>query len=104
MLNPSKQEAARVKGLGDIASILSQCSIRESLYRHSYESEDNHVRRDTFSVSHTGYRDALKALYVKILTFQVTSVCFFYKHTPGRLAADMVKWDPWDKMLEDIKA
>lgn len=37
MLNPGEQEAARAKCLEGIAALLRQCSIREALYRNSYD-------------------------------------------------------------------
>jgi flagellar biosynthesis GTPase FlhF len=100
-LNPSKQEAARVKGLGDIATIISQCTMRESLYHRRYELNSDKLKG--FSASHIGYRDALRALYVKILSFQATSVCFLSKNTLTRFGSDLVKRNDWDNLLVEIK-
>ena len=102
-MNPSKQEAARVKGLDDIATIISQCIMREALYHRRYESTDHGESKREFETSHISYRDALRALYVKILSFQATSVCFLSKRTFSRVTADMVKWNDWDNMLAEIK-
>jgi hypothetical protein len=101
-LNPSKQEVARVKGLGDIATIISQCTMRESLYHRRYELNSNYESKG-FSNSHIGYRDALRALYVKILSFQAISVCFLSKNTLIRFGSDIVKRNDWDNMLAEIK-
>ena len=92
-----------MKGLDDIASIISQCIIREALYHQRYESTDHGESRREFVTSHISYRDALRVLYGKILNFQATSVCFLSKRTFSRVTADMVKWNDWDNMLAEIK-
>jgi hypothetical protein len=93
-----------VKGLDDVATIISRCLMREALYRRRYESADRSESKREFAGSHISYRDALRALYGKILNFQATSVCFLSKNTFSRVTADMVKWNSWDNMLADIKA
>jgi N-terminal domain of NWD NACHT-NTPase len=92
-----------VKGLDDIATIISRCIMREALYHQRYESTDHGEPKREFVTSHISYRDALRALYVKILSFQATSVCFLFKNTFSRVTADMVKWNDWDNMLAEIK-
>lgn len=92
-----------MKGLDDIASIISRCIMREALYHQRYESVDHGESRREFVASHISYRDALRALYGKILNFQATSVCFLSKDTFSRVTADMVKWNDWDNMLAEIK-
>ncbi len=92
-----------MKALSDIATIVSGCSIRESLYQRRYESNhDDKLMRESAN-SHITYRDALRSLYVKILSFQATSICFLSKNTLSRTMADMVKWDDWKEMLAEIK-
>ena len=92
-----------MKSLDDIATIISQCIMREALYHRRYESTDHGESKREFETSHISYRDALRALYVKILSFQATSVCFLSKRTFSRVTADMVKWNDWDNMLAEIK-
>ena len=92
-----------MKGLDDIASIISQCIIREALYHQRYESTDHGESSREFVTSHISYRDALRVLYGKILNFQATSVCFLSKDTFSRVTADMVKWNDWDNILAEIK-
>jgi hypothetical protein len=92
-----------VKGLDDIASIISRCIMREALYHRRYESTDYGESKREFETSHIRYRDALRALYVKILSFQATNVCFLSKNTFLRVTADMVNWNDWDNMLAEIK-
>jgi hypothetical protein len=102
-LNPSKQDAARVKGLDDIATIISRCVIREDLYRRRYESAENSESKREFVTSHVSYRNALKALYYEIINFQATCFCFLSKSTFSKTMADTVKWHDWDTMLGKIK-
>jgi hypothetical protein len=93
-----------VKGLNEIASIISRCTMREGLYHWRYEISSNDESKTDFSTLHISYRDALRTLYVKILSFQATSVCFLSKSTFERVTADMVKWNAWDTLLLEIEA
>jgi hypothetical protein len=77
--------------------------MREALYHRRYESTNHGEPKREFAALHISYRDTLRALYVKILNFQATSVCFFSKNTFSRVTADMVKWNGWDNMLAEIK-
>ena len=92
-----------MKGLDDIATIISRCIMREDLYRRRYESTDHSESKREFATLHISYRDTLRALYVKILKLQATSVCFLSKNTFSRVTADMVKSNDWDNMLAEIK-
>jgi N-terminal domain of NWD NACHT-NTPase len=92
-----------VKGLDYIATIISRCTMREALYRRRYEPGDHGESKREFMASHSSYRDALRALYVKILNFQVNCICFLSKNTFSRTTADMVKWNDWDKMLAEVE-
>jgi hypothetical protein len=100
-LNPGKQEVTRAKGLEKIAALLRQCSIREALYSHSYD--DSMDRKKANITVHVNYRDELKNLYVKILTFQATCLCFLAKRTASKVIRDMVAFDDWDKLWADIQ-
>ena len=77
--------------------------MREALYHRRYESTDHGESKREFTASHSSYRDALRALYVEILNFQATCLCFLSKNTFKRATADMVKWNDWDTMLDEIK-
>jgi hypothetical protein len=77
--------------------------MREALYHRRYESTDHGESKREFAALHISYRDTLRALYVKILNFQATSVCFLSKNTFSRVTADMVKWNDWDNMLAEIR-
>jgi hypothetical protein len=100
-LNPGKQEAARAKGLEEIAALLRQCSIREALYSHSYD--DSMDRKKAHITVHVNYRDELKSLYVKILTFQATCLCYLAKHAASKVIRDMAAFGDWDKLWADIQ-
>jgi hypothetical protein len=100
-LNPGKQDAARAKGLEEIAALLRQCSIREALYSHSYDGSMD--RKKAHITVHVNYREELKILYVKILTFQATCLCYLEKHSASKLIRDMTAFDDWDKLLAAIQ-
>lgn len=91
-----------MKGLNDVAAIISRCTMREALYHRRYESTDDGESKREFATLHISYRDALRALYVKILNFQATSVCFLSKTTFSRVTANMVVWNDWASMLDEI--
>jgi hypothetical protein len=91
-----------VKTLDDIATITSQRTIREALCHQGYEITPNNESKKDFLNLHISYRDALRALYEKIRSFQMPRVCFF-KKTFERVTRDAVKWNDCDKMLADIK-
>ncbi|KFY08508.1 hypothetical protein V492_06166, partial [Pseudogymnoascus sp. VKM F-4246] len=96
VLNPGEQEAARAKCLEGIAALLRQCSIREALYRNSYDG--NADKKEANLPVHISYRDELKILYVKILTFQAACLCHLSRRTGGRIIRDMVIWTDWDEL------
>jgi hypothetical protein len=100
VLNPGEQEAARAKCLEGIAALLRQCAIREALYRSSY---DNNTGKKEANLSvHISYREELKILYVKILTFQATCLCYLSHRTGGRIVRDMVDWTDWTELSTAI--
>lgn len=100
MLNPGEQEAARAKCLEGIAALLRQCSIRETLYRNSYDG--NTENKEANLPVHISYREELKILYIKILTFQATCLCHLSRRTGGRIVRDMVAWTDWDELSTAI--
>lgn len=100
MLNPGEQEVARAKCLEGIAALLRQCSIREALYRSSYDG--NTKTKEANLLVHISYREELKILYVKILTFQATCLCHLSHRTGGRVVRDMVVWTDWNALSTAI--
>lgn len=46
---------------------------------------------------------SVEDLYVKILTFQLTSVLRFFRGWLGQLGRDLVQFDDWKYMFEDVK-
>ncbi|KFZ14934.1 hypothetical protein V501_02978 [Pseudogymnoascus sp. VKM F-4519 (FW-2642)] len=100
VLNPGEQEAARAKCLEGIAALLRQCSIREALYRNSYDG--NTERKEANLPVHISYREELKILYIKVLTFQATCLCHLSHRTGGRIIRDMAIWTDWDELSTAI--
>ncbi|KAE9381121.1 hypothetical protein N431DRAFT_1674 [Stipitochalara longipes BDJ] len=84
-----------------IANLLRQSRMREALYRERYEVANNYQNGH---VSHIEYRESLKALYVSILLFEATSVCYLSRKTASRIALDTIKWNNWKTLLASIKS
>lgn len=103
-MNPSTQEAARVKGLEELSCLIGHSIVRENLYRRRYKEKIDFANKEEFAPSHIVYRDALKSLYVKILSFLMTNICFLSKGTVQRNTSDMIKWTKWDELLADVKS
>jgi hypothetical protein len=99
-LNPGKQEASRAKGLERIAALLRQCSVREALYRNSYDH--NAQTKNELLPIHLSYREELKILYVNILKFQATCLCHLTKGTVRMAIRDIAAWDKWDSLVAEI--
>jgi hypothetical protein len=69
--------------------------MRQKLYERRYDTNNEDQLHE--------YRDTLKELYIRILKFQAKSVCYYSKNDASRLGRDVVKWDNWDSLLEDIR-
>ncbi|KAK3395214.1 hypothetical protein B0H63DRAFT_427281 [Podospora didyma] len=109
LLNPGHHEKSRVDGLDKIASIIRECSLRESIYRSRYETTPTPTATTKKPQTrpptppHRDYKESIKALYSQIITFQATYVCFFSNHnTAARWLLDAVKLQDWDTMIQAI--
>ncbi|KAG4441669.1 hypothetical protein IFR05_002876 [Cadophora sp. M221] len=103
LLNSSEQESALLKGLASVSNVLVRSTMQENLYFQRWEANADNNDRSAFLPSHKGYRDTLKALYVLVLKYQATSVCYFTKNGGLRILADMVKWHKWEDLLKDVQ-
>jgi ankyrin repeat domain-containing protein 50 len=101
VLNPTKQEADHVEALEYVANLLRQSRMREALYRERYEAASNY---EGGHVSRIEYRESLKELYIRILLFEATSVCYLSRKTVSRIALNTVKWNDWKTLLASIKS
>jgi hypothetical protein len=68
--------------------------MRQKLYERQYETNSSDKLHE--------YRDTLKELYSRILKFEAKIVCYYSKNEASRLGRDVVKWDKWDSMLQDV--
>ncbi|KAI0100295.1 ankyrin repeat-containing domain protein [Nemania sp. FL0031] len=101
LLNPSEQGASLAKGLEYVSSLIARTRTWEELYDRRYEELSS--QHDLSLHFKTPYRNALEKLYRQILKFQVTSYCYYASSTFSRLGKDMVKWNEWDTLLDEIK-
>jgi hypothetical protein len=103
-LNPGKPAAAQVEALDDLARILSLCGIREGLYHRRYERDESSSNGEKSSIptSAVRYRESLKSLYVAILKFPATFVCFLSQGIGPRFALNTVGWTKWDDLFNDV--
>lgn len=74
--------------------------MREDLYSRRYESKTD--KQEVSLTSHTIYKDALEKLYRQILRFQATSYCYYANNAAFRVGLDIIKWNDWDVLLEEI--
>ncbi len=79
--------------LDEITTIINQSTMREVLYHERYESTNSQISKTEFESLHHEYRDMLKHLYMEILRFQITSICFLSKHSADRVMKELVKWN-----------
>ena len=92
-----------MEGLASVSDVLVRGTMQENLYFRRWEANADRNNRAEFMPSHKGYRDTLKALYIQVLKFQATSVCYFTKNGALQVLADVVKWHAWEDMLKDVK-
>ncbi|KAK7977079.1 ankyrin repeat-containing domain protein [Apiospora saccharicola] len=102
-LNPSDGEELRIKGLDYVSSLLRQCKLREYVYQRRYESLTGEALQRDFEQAHIVYRESLRALYMKILVFEMTCSVFLSGGTSKRYAKGAVNWDDWNRLLDDVK-
>ncbi len=103
VLNPSKQAASFAQGLSIISDLIVRSKLREDLYERRYGFKNNTGDRELLLSSHIMYRDTLKMLYMQILKFQASSICYLSKNGAFRLGLDIVKWNDWDAAMSDIQ-
>jgi len=94
----------RAAALHDIANLVSQCSLSERVYQRRYGEADGLPPEGSDASQHQVYRNALRGLYVEVLTFQATCACFLSKSATGRVTENMTEGDIWDALLSKIKA
>ena len=87
---PAQEEAAR-SGVDKIAEIVTRYAVIEAVCT-------NIEAGDTSG----SYNKALVNLYAKILEYQVTTACYFGKHTITRLGSSIVKFKTFQSLLEEV--
>ena len=74
----------------------------EDLYVRRYEAKSQ-TQELLSPASHTEYKSALEQLYRSILKYQVTSYDYYIRNSAFRLGLDMIKWDDWEGLLDEIR-
>ena len=105
MLNPGQQGEERLRALSHVTLLLSQCKMREELYRRRYEDEENEDSATRLPLEHHNtYKDTLRDLYVKTLNFLATCSVYLAQNALIRTTRSMIAWDGWTGLNEDILA
>ena len=99
----SKQAAPLASGLKYVASLIVQSRMWEELYIRGYEGNWKLRNREPCPVPHAEYKSALAALYRSILMYLITSYCHNFKSPAFRRGSDLIKWEDWATMLDEIR-
>lgn len=96
LLNPTTLDDANKSGLTYVVSrMLFYIGVEEQLW----------PKRLTLSTDLQRELEAdLIALYKAVISFQIKSVLRFYRNWAATAMRDVVKWDDWDALLEEVKA
>ncbi len=107
LTNSFEQAESLTKGLGYISSVIAQSRMWEELYVRRYEPNSSSATESgevaLVLESHLAYKSALAMLYKAVLKFQMTSYCYYARHSAFRLGLDVVKWTDWTQLLEDVR-
>ncbi|KAL8372306.1 hypothetical protein RB595_001885 [Gaeumannomyces hyphopodioides] len=101
LTNPTEQDVSLAKGLEHISTVIVRSRIWEDLYFRRYESKAG--QHELSLPPHTVYKEALEKLYLHILKFQAKAYCYYSKPAAVRLGRDMIRWDEWDGLANEIK-
>ena len=102
-MKPGEQGVARLKALTRITVLLSQCQMREELYKRRYEYDPSRQDATQSSVEHTLYKDYLRDLYVTILTFSATCDVYLSDNMVLRTTRSFFVWGGWVQLSADIQ-
>lgn len=91
--NDSGQHGAAIDGLGEIATVIKQYTVVESIY---FRRADITLQKEVL--------DAVSTLYYNILEYQAKAACHFARKTGFRTVRNIFKIDKWDELLAGVKA
>ncbi|KAL8299133.1 hypothetical protein RB593_009145 [Gaeumannomyces tritici] len=94
LINPSEVQRANEEGLAYVNQKIRYYTAMESLFLHA--EGPTAAKRDHL-------RSRLLELYQAIIDFQAQSVLRFFRRRFANFLRDVVKYDPWEDMLEKIK-
>lgn len=103
-LNPSKQAASLAKGLEHVSFLIVQGRMWETLYIRRCETNTGEMEHSSRPIiEHIAFKEALERLYREILRFQIISYCYYDSNSAVRLGQDMIEWNEWNNLLENIQ-
>ncbi|KAL8409624.1 hypothetical protein RB594_007901 [Gaeumannomyces avenae] len=94
LTNPGEVQAANEEGLAYVSQKIRYYTSMEPLILHG--DDPAAARRDHL-------RSRLLGLYQAIIDFQAQSVLRFFRRRFANFLREVVKYDPWEDMLEKIK-
>jgi hypothetical protein len=98
-LNPSLQRNAAIGGLDAVSNLVRQSKVIDEIYfERKAETKTQALRALTDE-----FRDKRIKLYSQILEFEAQLVCYFSANKVEQTVRDMIKYDSWDGMVENIQ-
>ncbi|PKS11061.1 hypothetical protein jhhlp_002822 [Lomentospora prolificans] len=96
LINPSTEDTAQSEGYTYIVSRMRYYACLEPLLLSDDEGSIPATMKPALE-------ESICKLYGLILSFQIQSVFRFYRHRIGTFFRDMVKFDDWESLVQDIK-
>ena len=95
LTNPSEVQQVNEEGLAYVADRIRYYTAMESIMLPG--------RDESALPQAENLRDHILELYKAIIDYEVQYTFRFFRRWFGNLVRDVVKWDPWEKMLKAVK-
>lgn len=101
MLNPAKASKDNLAGIGYVTSRMEWCcSLTDQLLSRQYIDTS---KEQTYEGVLKLLEVRVLKIYKELLSFQMKSVCSYYKNQGWVFIRNMISLDGWDGQLEGIK-
>jgi hypothetical protein len=97
-LNPSLQRNAAIGGLDAVSNLIRQSKVIDEIY---FERKAE-IKTQALRALTDEFRDKRIKLYSQILEFEAQLVCYFSTNKVEQTVRDMIKYDSWDGIVENI--